>query len=74
MDKLRSLRLAQIIMFLYSSGLIDQPTYSKMFRVKDRRDDLAHEPFTEINPMEAERLIRDAIECLEYLGVADFTA
>jgi len=60
-------------MFLFGSNLIDQPTYTRMFNVKGKRDDLAHNPFEslKIDPGQAERLIKDGIKCLKYLGVAD---
>jgi len=71
-ERLKNLMLERIIIFLYALDLIDQPTYSKMFKIKDKRDDLAHNPFTEeLPPEEAESLIREAIECLDALGVAD---
>lgn len=70
-ERLKRLKLEHIIIFLYALNLINQPTYSKMIEIKDKRDDLAHNPFTELDPEQAELLIRKAIECLETLGVAD---
>jgi hypothetical protein len=69
-DRIRNLTLAEIIVFLFGLGFLSQKGYSKMMRVKEKRDDLAHYPFTEIDPKEAERLIIDALECLEELKVA----
>lgn len=57
-------------MFLSASGNIDQVTYSKMMEVKDYRDSIVHlEPYTrlKIQPKEARRMIKKAIECLEPL-------
>jgi len=70
-EKLKRLTLERIIIFLYALNLIDQPTYSKMFEIKDKRDELAHNPFAGLDPEQAERLIKKAIECLEALQVAD---
>jgi len=70
-ERLKRLTLERIIVFLHALDLIDQPTYGKMFEIKDKRDDLAHKPFAELDPEQAESLIRKAIECLEALGVAD---
>lgn len=68
---LKHLDLAHIIVLLFGSKLIDQPTYSKMTEVRKKRNDLVHKPFVVIPPKEAEKLIQKAIECLEYLDVAD---
>ena len=69
--RLKNLTLEQIIVFLHALGEINQGTYDKMLKIKDKRNDLAHGPFTELNPEDAESLIREAIECLGVLGVAD---
>jgi hypothetical protein len=70
-DKLRNLTLVHVIIFLYGLGLIDQPTCSKMLRVKDMRDGIVHNPFKEIDAHVASNLIEDAIDSLKYLGIAD---
>ena len=66
--RIEHLRLEQIIMFLYSSGIIDQPTYSKMIEVRDFRNKIVHfeELFTEIKlqPEKAKKIIEKAIDCL----------
>ena len=70
-ERLKNLTLEQIIVFLRALGVINQATYDKMLRIKDKRNDLTHEPFAELNPEDAESLVREAIECLDALGVAD---
>ena len=69
--RIENLPLEQIIMSLYISGLIDQPTYSKMIEVKRKRDGLVHTPWANVamDPAEAKKLIEKAIECLKFLGV-----
>lgn len=68
-DKIKNLTLMEIIIFLFGLKLIAQPSYTKMIRVKEKRNDLVHEPFTKVDPEEAKHLIQDAIECLKELGV-----
>jgi len=70
-ERLKSLTLERIIVFLRALDITSQPIYDKMLEIKDKRDDLAHKPFAEVSPEQAESLIRKAIECLEYLKVAD---
>lgn len=73
-ERLKSLTLERIIVFLRALNIISQPIYDKMLEIKDKRDDLAHKPFAELNPELAELLIRKAIQCLEYLKVADLSS
>jgi hypothetical protein len=70
------LTLGEIIMFLRGCGLIDQDTYSRMFEVKNKRDDLVHteeslvihpEPIMDEKAKEAERLIRKAMQSIKVL-------
>jgi len=70
--KIENLPLEQIIMFLCISGLINQPTYSKMIEVKNARNDLVHTPWANVAmaPADTKKLIEKAIECLKYLGVS----
>ena len=68
-EKIEKLTLAEIIIFLFGLVLITQPCYTKMIRVKEKRNELAHKPFAEADPKEAKRLIQDAIDCLKELGV-----
>jgi hypothetical protein len=42
-----------------------------MQEIKSERNKLAHNPFIEIEETNAKRLIKNAIDCLESLGVAD---
>ena len=70
-NKLKHLGVEQMIILLYGSGLIDDNTYSKMMEIKKKRIKLVHDPWTqqiELDPKDAERLIKKAIECLEILG------
>lgn len=69
-DKLEHLRLEHIILLLYSSRIIDQPTYTKMMEVKEVRNKVVHDPFeSELEDAEAEKLIEKAIDCLKALGL-----
>ena len=71
-DKLEHLRLEQIILFLHSSEIIDQPTYTKMMEVKEVRNNITHNPFeVELKDDEAKNLIEKAIDCLKALGLPD---
>ena len=68
--KIKNLQLGTIIILLYGSGLIDTNTYSKMMEIKDKRNDLVHTTWTpelDLNPKDAEKLIKKAIECLKAL-------
>lgn len=69
-DKIRNFNLGELIVFLFGLKLLTQNGYSKIMRVKNKRDDLAHYPFAKTDPKEAERLILDAIDCLKELGAA----
>lgn len=57
--KLRKLniRLWQILRLLFDYGLLPEPVYSKMNTMKEKRNDLSHEPFGEVDPEEAEGII-----------------
>ena len=69
-NKLEHLQLGSIIILLYGSGLIDTNTYSKMMKIKKKRNDLVHTRWThelDLDPKDAEKLIRMAIECLKAL-------
>ena len=69
--KLKDLGVEQMIILLYGSGLIDGNTYSKMTKIRKKRNKLVHGSWTqhiELDPHDAERLIKQAIECLEILG------
>lgn len=71
-DKLEHLRLEHIIMLLYSSKIIDQPTYTRMTEVKEVRNKIVHDPFeSELEDDEAKNLIEKAIDCLKALGLPD---
>lgn len=68
-DRIRSVE--QIIFLLYASGMIKQPTYSKMLEVNDFRNGLVHFPLgtprQPLEPKEAKRIIQKAIGCLRIL-------
>ena len=70
-DKLEDLRLEEIILLLYSSEIIDQPTYAKMMEVKKVRNKIVHNPYELLELDEPESLIEKAIDCLKALGLPD---
>jgi DNA-binding MltR family transcriptional regulator len=70
-DKLEHLGVEQMLILLYGSGLIDSNMYSKMTKIRKKRNDLVHGSWTQhitLDPHDAEGLIKQAIECLEILG------
>jgi len=69
-NKLKRFTLEKIIILLYGSDLIDGNTYSKMMEINHKRNDLVHQPWTHkinMDPKDAEKLIKKAIECLKTL-------
>jgi len=70
-EKLENLRLEQIILVLYGSKIINQPTYTKMMEVKDVRNRIVHNPheLEKLKEKDARKLIKNAIDCLKALGV-----
>jgi hypothetical protein len=67
-EKINDLSLARIIIFLFGLELMSQTAYA-MIEVKDKRNDLVHKPFAEVNCEEAKHLIHNAIDCLKELGL-----
>ena len=70
-DKLEHLGVEQMLLLLYGSGLIDRNMYSKMTKIRKKRNALVHGSWTQhikLDPHDAEGLIKQAIECLEILG------
>ncbi|MGB9756170.1 MAG: hypothetical protein ACPLVJ_00090 [Candidatus Bathyarchaeales archaeon] len=65
------LTLEKILRLLYDFKLVDKTVYLKMRKIKEERNRLVHNPFVDVDENESKRLIEDAIECLEKLGVAD---
>ena len=68
--KLKDLGVEQMIILLYGSGLIDGNTYSKMMEIRKKRNKLVHDPWKqqiELDPQDAEKIIKKAIKCLEIL-------
>jgi len=62
--------MEQIIVLLYVSKIIDQPTYSKMIEVNKFRNTLVHyNPYTPqlLQPKEAKEIIKKAMSCLKAL-------
>lgn len=61
----------RIILLLYVSGRIKQPTYSKMVEVNRFRNAVVHFPLgtpqEPLEPEEAKRIIQKAISCLKIL-------
>ena len=70
-DKLEDLRLEEIILFLYSSEIIDESTYTKMMEVKKVRNKVVHNPYELLELDKPETLIEKAIDCLKALGLPD---
>lgn len=69
-DRFQHLTLEQIILVLHASGIIDQPTYSRMMEVREVRNKIVHNP-TELDSLKdskAKRLIESAIGCLKTLA------
>ena len=70
-DKLKHLGVERMLILLYGSDLIDSNIYSKMMKIRKKRNDLVHGSWTQqikLDPHDAEGLIKQAIECLEILG------
>ena len=61
--------IEQIIVFLRASRIIKQPIYCKMMDVNKFRNKLVHFEGTpeKLDPIEAEKIIRKAIDCLDEL-------
>ena len=70
-DKLEDLRLEEIILLLYSSEIIDEPTYTKMMEVKKVRNKIVHNPYELLELDKPETFIEKAIDCLKALGLPD---
>lgn len=66
-----NLPLEKILRLLHDFQLVSQPIYSKMREIKKERNSLVHNPFADADEDKSKRLIENAIECLEALGVAD---
>ena len=69
-NKLKHLGVEQMIILLYGSGLIDGNTYSKMMKIRKKRNKLVHDPWKqqiELDSQDAEKIIKKAIECLGIL-------
>ena len=69
--KLKDLRLEEIILLLYGSKIIDQPTYTKIMEVKDVRNKIVHNPYKLLELDKPETLIEKAIDCLKALGLPE---
>lgn len=71
-DKL-NLSLERLMRLLLDFGLVSIEIYSKMVEIARERNGLVHNPFKETDEGTATRLIKNAIEVLESLGVADIS-
>jgi hypothetical protein len=69
-EKLERLGLEEIIILLRASGIINQPTYSKMMNIKDVRNKLVHDPTMtyKLEYTKSKKLLEEAIECIKELG------
>lgn len=70
-DKLENLRLEEVILLLYSSEIIDQPTYTRIMEVKEVRNKVVHNPYELFELDKPESLVEKAIDCLKALGLPD---
>ncbi len=61
------LNLEALTILAFGLQIIDQSVYCKIIEVKDKRNDLVHEPWTilELKETEARHLLEKGIECLE---------
>lgn len=61
------LNLDALTILTFGLGIISQSTYCKIIEVKDKRNDLVHEPWTilELKDHEAQNLLEKGIECLD---------
>ena len=69
--KLKHLGVERMLILLYGSDLIDSNIYTKMMKIRKKRNDLVHGSWTQhikLDSHDAEGLIEQAIECLEILG------
>lgn len=71
-DKLK-LRLERLVRLLLDFDLVSTSIHSKMQEIAHERNALVHNPFEEIDEETATRLIKNAIEILVSLGVADIS-
>jgi len=69
-ERIENLHLEAVIMFLLASGIIDENTYSKMLEISKERNKIVHRitGIVDLEPEEAEKLIKKAIKCLVALG------
>jgi len=67
------LSLERLMRLLLDFGLVSIEIYSKMKEIARERNGLVHNPFKEIDEGAAIRLIKNAIEILESLEVADIS-
>ena len=69
-QRFERLGLEQIIMFLFASGIINHPTYTKMMEVRRMRNNIVHRRWKglTLDPKPAKATINKAIKCLKALG------
>lgn len=68
-ERLKNLRLSEIILLLYALGLVDQNTYGELHRLRRARNRLVHEVTKRyvLTDQNAVQLIGSAMECLKKL-------
>lgn len=67
------LSLQRLMRLLHDFHLVSEEIHSKMAEIANERNGLVHNPFKEIDEETAIRFIKNAIEVLESLGVADIS-
>lgn len=68
-NRIERLPLGEIIVVLYGLGLVTEQTYSKMFEVKQKRDNLVHDISAkyELTQNDGRRTLEKAIQCMDDL-------
>ncbi|MEE9507441.1 MAG: hypothetical protein V3V98_09930 [Thermoplasmata archaeon] len=68
-EKLKNLRLSEIILLLYTLGIVDLNTYGELHRLRRARNRLVHEVSKRyvLTDQNAVQLIRSAKECIRKL-------
>lgn len=66
-ERLKNLRLSEIILLLYALALVDQNTYGELHRLRRARNKLVHEVTKRyvLTDRNADQLIGSAMECLK---------
>jgi len=69
--RLEDLNLASIITLLFGCNIIDESTYTRMIEVKNKRNDLVHQPWENVvlSDKDGKTILKKALQCLKALGV-----